>query len=328
MLAEFAVRRWQFTLVLFIALIALGLNALLHIPKAEDPTFPLATFMVIGVLPGAAPTDLERLVVDPIETKLKALDDVKHMKTEIEDGLAVILIEFQSGVDPDRKRDDVLRETTALRPELPAELVKLEVRQFNAALVNILELALVSEHASYHTLERKTEALRRRLEAVPGVGDVEIAGLPKQEVAVSLDLPRMAALGIAPAEVIAAIRAESTNLPAGSVDAGARRFTVKTSGDYASVDEVRDTVVRTLNAASVRVGDIAQVELRDAEQSQIARFDGQRAVLIAAAQKEGQNIYDVMSRVDAEVSAFAASLPADVRLERGFRQIDNVSHRL
>src|SRR5687768_6708136 len=127
MLAEFAVRRWQFTLVVFIALVALGLNALVRIPKAEDPTFPLATFLIVAVLPGAAPNDLERLVVDPIETKLKALDDVKSMKTEIEDGLAVIQLDFQSGVDPDRKRDDVLRETTALRPELPAELVQLEV---------------------------------------------------------------------------------------------------------------------------------------------------------------------------------------------------------
>lgn len=328
MFAEFAVRRWQFTLVVFVALAALGLNALVHIPKAEDPTFPLATFVVVAVLPGAAPNDLERLVVDPIETKLKALDDVKNMKTEIEDGLAVIQIEFQSGVDPDRKRDDVLRETGALRPELPPELAKLEVRQFNAALVNIVELALVSENASYYALEHKAHALRRRLEGLPGVGDVEIAGLPKQEVAVSLDLPRMVALGIGPSEVVSAIRAESTNLPAGSLDAGARRFTVKTSGDYASVDEVRATVVRTQGGASVRVGDIAEVELRDAELSQIARFDGKRAVLIAAAQKEGQNIYDVMRRVDAEAETFARSLPADLQLQRGFRQLDNVSHRL
>ena len=328
MLAEFAVRRWQFTLVLFVALSALGLNALVQIPKAEDPTFPLATFVVVAVLPGAAPNDLERLVIDPIETKLKALDDVKSMKTEIEDGLAVVQIEFQSGVDPDRKRDDVLRETTALRPELPAELAKLEVRQFNAALVNIVELALTSDHASYHALEREARALRRRLEGLSGVGDVEIAGLPAQEVAVSLDLQRMVALGISPAEVLQAIRAESTNLPAGSVDAGARRFTVKTSGDYGSVDEVRSTVVRTLGGASVRVADVAQVELRDAQWSQIARFDGKRAVLIAAAQKEGQNIFDVMKRVDAEVEGFAAHLPAGMRLERGFRQIDNVSQRL
>lgn len=328
MLAEFAVRRWQFTLVVFLALIALGVNALVRIPKAEDPTFPLATFVVIAVLPGSSPSDLERLVVDPTETKLKELDDVKNMKTEIEDGLAVIQIEFESGVDADRKRDDVLRETTALRPSLPPELLRLDVLQFNAALVKIVEVALTSPSASYYTLDRHARALKRRLEAVAGVHEVEIAGLPKQEVTISLDLPRMAALGISPVEVIQAIRAESANLPAGSLDAGARRFNVKTSGDYGSVDEIRDTVVRSLGSASVRVGDIAEVELRDAEFTQITRFNGKRGVLVAAAQKEGQNIFEVAKRIDAELAAFEPTLPAAVRLERGFEQIRNVSHRL
>ncbi|HET6339071.1 MAG TPA: efflux RND transporter permease subunit [Polyangiales bacterium] len=328
MLAEFAVRRWQFTLVVFIALIALGVNALFRIPKAEDPTFPLATFLVVAVLPGSSPADLERLVVDPTETKLKALDDVKHMKTEIEDGLAVIQLEFESGVDADRKRDDVLRETTALRPTLPAELLRLDVLQFNAALVKIVEVALTSPTASFYTLDRHARALKRRLEGLAGVHEVEIAGLPKQEVAVSLDLPRMAALGISPVEVIQAIRSESANLPAGSLDAGARRFNVKTSGDYGSVDEIRDTVVRSVNNASVRVGDIAEVELRDAEFRQITRFNGKRAVLVAAAQKEGQNIFEVAQRIQAELAAFEPTLPAGVRLERGFEQIRNVSNRL
>ncbi|HEY6879651.1 MAG TPA: efflux RND transporter permease subunit, partial [Polyangiales bacterium] len=79
MLAEFAVKRWQFTLVLFLSLSALGYNALVSIPKAEDPTFPLATFLVVSVLPGASPKDVERLVVDPIEIELKALEDIKSV---------------------------------------------------------------------------------------------------------------------------------------------------------------------------------------------------------------------------------------------------------
>src|SRR5690242_12869362 len=118
MLSAFAVRRWQFTLVVFLALVALGVQSLFAIPKSEDPTFPMATFAIVAVLPGATPSDVERLVVDPIEAKLEALDDVKSMQTEIDDGLAVVRLEFRAGVDPDRKRDEVLRETTALRPTL------------------------------------------------------------------------------------------------------------------------------------------------------------------------------------------------------------------
>src|SRR5262245_45970623 len=217
MLSAFAVRRWQFTLVLFVALAALGIQSLISIPKSEDPTFPMATFSIVAVLPGATPVDVERLVADPIETKLKALDDVKKLQTEIDDGLAVIRLEFRAGTDPDRKRDEVLRETTAIRPTLPAELARLDVRQFNAAKVNIVEVALISE-ASYGELDVLARSLRRRLENVPGIAEVEVAGLPKQEVAVILDLDRMVALGVSPQEVLAAVGAESANIPAGSIE--------------------------------------------------------------------------------------------------------------
>jgi multidrug efflux pump subunit AcrB len=327
MLSAFAVRRWQFTLVVFIALVALGVQSLVSIPKSEDPTFPMATFVIAAVLPGATPVDVERLVADPIETKLKALDDVKKLQTEIDDGLAVIRLEFRAGTDPERKRDEVLRETTALRPTLPAELARLDVKQFNASKVNIVEVALVSE-APYGELDVLARALRRRLENVPGIAEVEVAGLPKQEVAVVLDLDRMVALGVSPQEVLSAIGAESANIPAGSVEAGARRFNVKTSGDYASVEEVRTTIVRSSAGSSIRVQDVADVRLGDVESSPIARFDGKRAVLVAANQREGQNVFEVKKGVEFALADFERTLPANVRLARGFDQSKNVEHRL
>jgi len=168
--AEFAVRRWQFTLVVFVALAALGVTSLVAIPKAEDPTFPYPSFAVVAVLPGASPADVERLVVDPIEAELKALEDVKSIKTTIDDGLGVVQIEFTAGTDPARKRDEVIRETTGLRGRLPAELARLEVQEFNAARVNILQVALATGSAPYRELEALARDLKARLEAVPGAG--------------------------------------------------------------------------------------------------------------------------------------------------------------
>ena len=330
MLSAFAVNRWQFTLVVFIALAALGIHSLVTIPKAEDPTFPMATFSIAAVLPGATPSDVERLVVDPLEAKLKTLDDLKTIQTEIEDGLAVLRVEFRAGVDASKKRDEVLRETTALRPTLPTELVRLDVQQFNAAKVNIVEVALVSDSASFHDLDVQARALRRRFENRAGVGEVETAGLPKQEVTVSLDLERMVALRVSPTELLAAIGAESANVPAGSIEAGSRRFNVKTSGDYGSVDEIRTTIVRSLGGSAIRVADVADVELHAAEGSPIARFDGKRAVLVAANQREGQNVFDVKQGIDADLRAFEEALErtSGIRLVRGFDQSKNVAHRL
>ncbi|HEX6240579.1 MAG TPA: efflux RND transporter permease subunit, partial [Polyangiales bacterium] len=328
MLAELAVKRWQLTLIVFLALTALGANALSSIPKAEDPTFPLARFGIVAVLPGASPADMERQVVDPIETELTALSDLKALKASIGDGLAVLDVEFEAGSDPDRKHDAVLREIGALRSRLPSELVRLEVQQATAAQVNVLEVALVSDSASYRELDRLAQNLKRRLESVRGVDAVEIAGLPAQEVRVALDLERMVGLGISPQEVLNAIGGDSASIPAGSVDQGQRRFNVRTSGEYGSVEEVRATVVRASENASIAVRDVAEVALADVEESELARFNGQRAVLILANQRENQNIFTVTDGLSRELDAFSRRLPHSVRLAHGFRQADNVAHRL
>jgi len=326
--AAFSVRRWQFTLVIFFGLIAIGFQSLRAIPKAEDPSLPLATFLVVAVLPGSSPSDVERLVVYPIESRLGQLEDVKRQRSDISDGLAVIQVEFREGVDANRKHDDVLREVSSLRPTLPAELQRLDVKQFDTANVNVLEIALVADIARYHQMDSIASGLKKRLEGVPGVGHVELAGLPAQEVTVAIDLERMVALGVSPYELIAAIGADAQNLPAGSVELGSRRFNVKTSGDYASITEIEETVVRGGAAGSIKVRDIAQVQLGDSEATSIARFDGRRAVLVDIAMRDGGNLLELRPRLAAELADFNRSLPPGVSLEVGFDQSRNVAHRL
>lgn len=135
----FAVKRWQFTLVVFTLLIATGVTTLSLIPRSEDPslTFP-GSFLVI-TYPGADPDDMEQLVVDPIEDALNELDEVKKIESSAMDGLATVRIEFTWGVDADRKYDEVVREINRLRPSLPADILDIDVREFKPSLVNIVQ---------------------------------------------------------------------------------------------------------------------------------------------------------------------------------------------
>jgi multidrug efflux pump subunit AcrB len=327
-LIEFSVKRYQFTIVVFLMLVALGVSSLFAIPKAEDPTFPYPNFTVVAVYPGSSPADIEKLIVDPVESKLKALDDVKTLKTEISDGLAVIAIEFTAGTDADKKYDDVLRELNALRADLPSDLQSLKVEKFNAADVNILQVALVSETASYRELAERADRLRKRLENQPGVKEAKRSAFPSQEVRVSLDLERLAALGVTPLQVISAIQTTNVNIPAGSVDIGRRKFNVKTSGDYSSLAQVEDTVVAAAKGSLVHLKDVAEVAVQDEDLNYLGRFNTQRAVFVTANMKERQNIFQVRQGLWKELDGFERELPAGMRLERGFDQSRNVSERL
>jgi multidrug efflux pump subunit AcrB len=326
--SEFSVRNWQFTVVLFGMLAAMGVSSFFSIPRTEDPVFPIATFPVVAIYPGASPSDVEQLVVDPLEERLSTLEEVKKLETHIEDGVSVTRVEFEASVDADRKYEEVLREVNSLRPELPAEVRSLEARRTSSADVNIAQIALVSGSAPYRVMEQQAERLRDRLRTVPGVRESEVWGAPEREVRVSLDLGRAAQLGVTPGMVLAAIGSENASIPGGSVDAGTRKFNVKTSGDYDSVEEVANTVVTARGGAAVYLRDVADVRWSYADAAHIGRYNGHRAVFVTANQEEGTNISRVRDGIWGELDAFERALPKSMVMERGFDQSVNVEHRL
>lgn len=327
-ISAFSVRNRQFMIVLFVALLAMGLYALRTIPRAEDPSFPIPSYSVVAVYPGASPIDIEQLVVDPIEKRVKELDDLKEMHTSIEDGLAVVQIQFNADVDAEKKYDEVLREMNALRPSLPADLLRLETNKFSTSRVNIVQLAIVSETAPYRELERRARVLKDELTRIPGVRESKTWAIPDREVRVAIDLGRLAELHLPLSRVLQSIQSENANIPGGSVDAGGRKFNVKTSGNYTSVEEVRNTVVDGSAASIVRLGDVASVDWDYDELKHIGRYNGKRAVFVTANMKEKENISNVRDDIWQTLDRFEAKLPANMKLERGFDQSRNVNARL
>lgn len=327
-LLEIPIRRYQPTLVAFLCLIALGIFAFLNVPREEDPYLKISGFYVSVIVPGVDPVDLERLVAKPIEDRLAELDDVKSIETSIVDGLAVVTVKFQAFTDPDKKYDEVTREVNALRPSLPAEIARLEIRKVSPALVNIVQFALVSDTAPYRELEDLARDLKDALKTVDGVRTAETWAYPSRELRVEVDLRRMAELMVTPGQLIQALQSENSNVPAGALDIGPRSFTLKTSGSYESLDQVRDTVVAARGGTITRVRDFAKVFWAEQPWTYVGRFNGKRAVFVTANQKDGYNILQVRNRIAERVREFAPRVPGRIRLEWGFDQSENVANRL
>ncbi|MGE5175938.1 MAG: efflux RND transporter permease subunit [Hyphomicrobiales bacterium] len=327
-LTSFSVRHWQFTVILFAMLAVLGFVSWRTIPRYEDPPLEFPGYSIIAVFPGASPTDLERLVVKKIEDRLHELDNVKRLNSEMRDGVASTYIEFEADQDPDKKYDEVVREVNALRPELPSELTRLEVKRSTTLNVNIAEVALVSATASYATLDSLAEALQDRLTAVPGVRRAERWGAPARQVHVDVDLGRLAELRLPVGLLLGAIQGESSDVPSGSVESGRRIYSVHSSGSYENLDQIRNTVIRGGQGRLVHVGDVASVSWASADSTYRARFDGHRAVFVTANQQAGVTVQTVRDGIYGALDAFEKELPGNVVLKRGFDQAANVSHRL
>jgi multidrug efflux pump subunit AcrB len=324
---EFPIRRYQFTLVAFLCLVALGWYAFSSVPREEDPYFKIPGFTIAAIYPGADPKDLERLIAKPLEDRFAALDDVLKMETSIRDGVSFTAIEFLASTDAEKKYDEVTRELNALRPEFPPE-TQIIVRKFSPGLVNTVQIALLSDTAPYRELEDYARELKDKLKTVEGVRTSESWAFPERELRIAVDLRRMSELNLAPAQIIGAVQSENANIPAGFVDLGPRSFSLKTSGSYETLDQVRDTVVASIDGRIVRIRDVAEVEWSTAAYSYTGRYKGKRAVFVTANQKDGYNILDVRERVMAATNLFAENLPKRIRLEVGFDQSDNVRSRL
>jgi multidrug efflux pump subunit AcrB len=128
--------------------------------------------------------------------------------------------------------------------------------------------------------------------------------------------------------VIEALQSENTTVPGGSIDVGSRSFSVKTSGSYESLDEVRDTVVAAVDGRTIRIRDIADVQWDTQEHTYLGRYNGKRAVFVTANQKDGYNIFDVRQRVLDAAEKYKEQLPKRIKLELGFDQSENVAARL
>lgn len=324
----FAVRQWQFTLVLFGLLVAIGVNSYINMPRAEDPSFSHPAVTITLGYPGADPAEIERMLIDPIEEAMNELDDVKKIVSVANDGLGLVLIEFHYVGDPEKKQDDVIREFNRLRPQLPADLSYIDLRRAGPSRVNILQSALVSDTAPWREMEKWAGELEDRLERVPGVRQSESWAYPKSEVRIAVDLDRLGRTAVKLQQLATAVQAENISIPGGAVDAGARRYDLKTTGSYRSLQQIEDTVVGASRGRTVRLRDVATVSWATGEHTYLGRYNGHRAVFVTASQKDNQNIFKVRAGIDSVFDTFEKDLPQGIRLERGFDQSRNVDRRL
>ncbi|MBK8826354.1 MAG: efflux RND transporter permease subunit [Saprospiraceae bacterium] len=326
---KFFVKNWQFTLVIFVAVMVLGINALMNMPRGEDPPFGAPIFSIVVVYPGTNPTDMEKLIADPIEEELYQLSDVKKINTTINDGLIVMLAEFNFGVDVEAKNNDVIREINKIRPDLPEGIVLLDIKKAASSDVVILQSALVSDTASMEVMVDLAESLEKDIERIKDIKWVEIQAAPDKEIHIDLDLDRMATMKLGLNQVIGLIQANNINIPGGDIDLGQKKYNIKTTSEFKTIDDIKSTIVQvTHDGKTVKLGQISEIYYTEETTDHIARHNNHRAIWVNSAMKDKKNIIAVRHELENVLSHFKEKLPKGITLEHAFDQEIGVKHRL
>ncbi len=328
MIISSAIDNYRFTLMMIIIFISLGVTSFITMPRSEDPQLSFPINYITVVYPGTGTGDMEQMVADPLEEVINEIDDLKEIRTEIRDGLVTLRVEFEYGSDPDKKYDDLVAAITVIKDKLPSNLARLDIKKLSPSDVNVLQIALVSETATYRELRLHAERLEKMLERTDGIKRSDTWAIPEQQVQITLNFEKIHHLGIALSDIYRALQGEARSLSGGHVNVSSRRFTVRTSGKYLDLQSIKNIHILSIQGKSIFIRDIANVDFTDSELSYIARFNGSRCVFITAMQNERTNIYNVIEKVNQQLVSFHQSLPQNIKAEVVLDKSINVTKRL
>src|SRR5690606_14443923 len=166
-----------------------------------------------------------------MESVFYGLDDIKQIKTSIVNGLALIFVEYTFESDVNDKYQELIREVSAIRPSLPENIYSIDIQRVDPSNVNVMQLALISENATRGALKQKSEDLKTELEKVTALKEVKVSRLSDQLIRVDVQPDQLAKMNISITQVMQAIENGSVNIPGGSVIAGGKTFSIKTTGN-------------------------------------------------------------------------------------------------
>jgi multidrug efflux pump subunit AcrB len=337
-LPRLAIDNASFTWMVIIFLTVIGIRALLVMPRTENPEVTVPGSSIIVLMPGASPVDMEKMVALPLEETLSELEDIKEIISDVRDGLAVVSVEFDFDSDADTKYEEVVLKVNGMRNTLPGEIMSLDMWQWSISDMAMMQLALISEDAPFAEMEQVAEELSDRFEKIKSIRKVDLYGLPEQRAMISLDFEKMALTGTSLEQVTKAVTSSNINIPGGEIDLGNSSLSVKSSGSFQDLEEIRNCVVNSYQGRLIYLRDIATVAMEDGELNHITRYGnkdlypealgGRRSIFIGVSQKEGLNVLETYDKVMPLIEAFRQELPAGMALEVIYDQPATVRSRI
>ncbi|GIL41823.1 efflux RND transporter permease subunit [Roseiterribacter gracilis] len=313
-------------IVLFIILTLAGLLAFLTMDITQNPDIDVPIVNVYVSRPSAAPSELETQITRKVEDAVATIQNIKRIRSSINDGRSSTTIEFEIGTNIDRATNDVRDAVARIRQDLPQDIYEPQVQRVNFSGNEVLFYAVSSKNRTVEQLSWLVDnEISRGLQALQGVGQVERSGGLQREIRIHLDPTRLMALGITADDVNNQLRAMNVDLPGGRGTVGSSEQTIRTLGSARSVDDLRNTEIALPNGRKARLSDMATVIDGMSELRQTARLDGEPVVTFSVYRAPQSSEITVAKLIEKKVEEFKEQFP-DVRFETVFRGVDFVQH--
>ena len=289
-----AINRSRTTMLIMFMVVLTGLIARSIIPIASEPHIDIPLFMVAIFHEGISPEDSERLLVMPMEVELRKVEGVTELTAYASEGSANLLVEFDVDYDLDQALLDVREAVDRAKPELPSTAEEPVIREQNTEDFPIVQVNLVGDGVPERILYNIAISMRNDIEAIPDVLEATLQGHREELLEAVIDPAAMEAYAISNEQLITTIIRNNRLIPAGSIDSGQGRFSVKVPSLIEEARDVFDLPVRVSNDTVVTLKDIAEVRRTFKDRTNYARANGVNTLSLQITKRANANIIETI----------------------------------
>jgi len=323
-----AVKKPVTTILVFVAVVIIGLFSLLKLPIDLYPDIDTNTIMVMTTYSGASSQDIEQNVTRPLENTLNSVEHLKHITSNSKENISIISLEFEYGYDIDVLTNSVRDKLDMVSSMLPDDAETPIIFKFSTDMIPIVLLSAQANESLPGLYKILDENVANTLARVDGVGTVSISGAPKREIHIYLDPARLEAYNLTAESVIQLVAAENKNVPGGTFDMGSDTYSLRVQGEFKDPTEMRDLVVGSKDGAVVRLSDVARIDDSVEERAQETYNNGQRGAMIIVQKQSGANSVEISNKIKKILPDIQKKLPSDVKLDYIVDTSDNIRNTI
>jgi multidrug efflux pump len=311
---ELAMLRSRTVVLSLLVVLVGGVVAYMTIPKEAEPDIEIPIIYVSIVHEGISPEDAERLLVRPMEQELRSIEGVKEMTANAYEGGANVQLEFDAGIDTKRALQDVREKTDLAQAKLPGETEEPTVNEVKMSRFDPMLVLNLAGNVPERTLTTIARDLKEKLEALPGVLEVNLIGTREELMEVVVDPLSMESYSLDQAQIIRFVSRNNRLVAAGALNATEGRFPVKVPGVFESAEDVLDLPIKAVGERIVHFRDIAQVRRTYKDAESVARLNGKPALAIEVVQRAGANVLETIAEVKGLIAEEQYYWPAEIEI--------------
>ena len=307
--------RTRTVLSLLVAIMFAGIVSFLSIPVESDPDVSVPVIIVQIPHEGISPEDSERLLVRPMELELKSIEGVDELNGYAAEGLATLVIEFDSSFEPDQAVQDVREAVDRGKVKLPSTAEEPIIREVSASDFPVITVSVGGQAVNERTRLQSARYLKDAIEGVPGVLEAKISGAREEVLEAVIDPVQMQALGISAEELLSSLRRNNRLIAAGNVDTGRGSFAIKIPSVIESAEDILSIPIKANAAGVISLNDVVVLSETFKDAISYTRTNGQPAIAIEVSKRAGESLVDVVAGVRAVVEAVRMDLPRSVQID-------------